>query len=66
MLSSGTHTVKEGAINMNDKERLTEIKRLVFNAIDTALSDNETLSEYEIDIDDLDFLIKLAEKSLED
>jgi hypothetical protein len=49
---------------MTNKERLEKIKNEVFNAIDWALSNHDTLEKYEIDIDDLNFLIEQAEKAI--
>ncbi|MGP4073800.1 hypothetical protein ACTWQB_14750 [Piscibacillus sp. B03] len=42
-------------------ERLKQIKENYTNMIDIALSQSETLSEHEIDVSDLKWLIKQAE-----
>ncbi|UFU00350.1 hypothetical protein KO561_05215 [Radiobacillus kanasensis] len=47
---------------MTEQERLEQIKDQYSNAIDMALSDGETLPDYEMEVADVNFLIQQAEE----
>ncbi|APT48991.1 hypothetical protein BSA171_14510 [Bacillus safensis] len=49
---------------MDDKKELEKIKESYSDCVDMALSDGETLPYYDIEVSDMAFLIRLAEKGL--
>lgn len=50
---------------MDDKKELDKIKESYSDCVDMALSVGETLPYYDIEVSDMAFLIRLAEKGLD-
>ncbi|MCY7468127.1 hypothetical protein MCZ05_01670 [Bacillus safensis] len=49
---------------MDEKKELEKIKESYSDCVDMALSQGETLPYYDIEVSDMSFLIRLAEKGL--
>lgn len=49
---------------MDEKKELEKIKESYLDCVDMALSQGETLPYYDIEVSDMSFLIRLAEKGL--